>query len=379
MKKRIIFASFLLMIFLSNFISAFSLSPGITEIDFKPNYEKKITYTVSNANSKEFKLNVKGELAEYAEIDKFELKGDGRFSVYLKLPEEIREPGEHELKVVVSEKIDEELVSGVGTAITLKALIRIAVPFSGRYIKISEFKANDVNEKEPVKFDITLENLGKQDVIIKPKINILQNNKILETLEMKEREMVSTQTLKLNKFFFTDNYSSGNYDAYLIVDYGERSEEITSFRIGKLAMNILNYTKEISIDGIKKFEIIAKSSWNNKIGSAYANIKFFNSSKHITEFKTSSEDFSPWQEKKLIGYFNSSFFKSGNYSANVTLNYYGGEIKKANSEIISVRFYKGLKGANYLIYVLSAAILLIILIIIYFILKRKIRKNEKRK
>ncbi len=373
-----IFFLLIIIIFLIQFISALGVTPAIVEEDFTPNLEKTIIYKVSDT-SKEIKIYAQGDLAEYVKFDKEKLDGRGEFIAILKLPAEIKKPGRHRIFVVVEEIIekDEEVVgSMIGTSVIIKGVIDINVPYSGKYLEIF-LNSRDVNIGEPVDFELDIISWGKEDVNVTPKIEIfsMPEQKHIETLYLKNREIKSRETLHLKKTLDTSDYTSGNYKAKAIVDYSDGiAEAETEFKIGELEIKIIKNTKQISIGGFQPFDIEIESRWNNQIDGAFAEVFILNNSKILADFKTSSTELIPWERKNITGYFDTTNFNEGIYDANITLIYYGREVGKSSSILTKVEFIRKENNAFLTaIWILAA---LIIVSAIYYLFT-KYSKNEK--
>jgi hypothetical protein len=336
-----IFFIFIILIILINLSSALGIRPGKIEFNFQPGLEQTITYSVFGADSEtELELYVEGDLAEYVKLDKEILVGGGGFNAILKLPAYIEKPGKHRILIGAKEKFDEEtLGTAVGTSINIRGVIDIHVPYPGKYLEIS-LGSHDVNIGEPVQFELNIASKGKEDVSITPKIEITSEEKTIETLYFKNRILKSQEEIKLYKILDTTNYNPGNYNATAIVDYGKSAIAKSKFRIGELVINIINYTKQITIGGLQKFNIEIESGWNDNIDGAYAEVFILNGSTNLLSFKTSSTSLTPWEKKNITGFFDTTNFEKGFYDANITIKYYGKDVGKISSKLVKIEFVK---------------------------------------
>ncbi len=377
--KRI-FLIFFLFLFLITFSSALGITPASYSINFQPNLKESIDYSLSGANPNTvYSIYSEGDLSEYVSIDKKELLGDGSFRVNLTFPSVIEKPGKHTLLIGVKEAVDEELLkSTIGTAIEIKVLISVYVPYPGKYVEISSFTSEDVNIGESLEFKFDVTNRGKEKVAIFPKIEIFSNqsSELVETLYLEERSLDPTQKISLRKHLETSSFNSGRYNGVLSVEYGGDypSRENTFFRIGELAISLKNYTNQFIIDKkIQKFNIEIESGWNDKIDGIYADVSLLNETSEILFFKTSSTNLNPWELKTITGYFDTSYFLEGVYDANITFFYYGKDVGKSSGELVRVEFIK--KPLNWKI-ILGISIGLILLIaLVIFVLKKYFYKK----
>ncbi len=379
-KKRFyflqIFFIFVLMIFLIEIISGLGVSPAKVEVNFKSGFEKIISYGVYGTDSEqELELYVAGDLTECVKLNKKKLVGGGVFTATLKLPDYIEKPGKHRILVGVKEKIDEELVGAIGTSVTIQSVIDIYVPYPGKYLGVT-LKSHNVNVGEPVNFELEIISGGKEDVNVIPKIEIVSQEKTIETLYLSERLIKSQESIKLKKILDTSDYNPGNYKAIVIVDYGKIAKAESEFRIGDLIVNMINYTDKIIIGGLRKFDIAIESGWNNKIDGAYAEVLIFNGDEKIADFKTSSTILTPWETKTIEGFLDTTGFSQGVYDANITLLYYGKDVGRSSGEIVKVEF---VKPFNIVLLIISVTLGIAILMVVGFAIKKYLLKNGKKK
>lgn len=379
-KRFLLFFLVIIMILLLTKTSyALGASPARVDINFAPDLETSIVYNVFEDNpKKELDIYADGELAEYIKFDKNKLTGSGTFIATLKLPNYIEKPGEHKTFIFVKEKIDEELIGdSVGTSVTIGTLVVVHVPLPGRYLELS-LDSHNVNIGEPVNFILQIKSQGTETLNIFPRIDITsQDNQdnIIETLYLKEREIKSQEVLKLKKTLDTTDYNPGIYKAIAIVDYGKIAKAESDFKIGDLIINIVNYTDKIIIEKIKPFNIDIESGWNNQIDGAYAQVSILNGSKTLVSFKTSSTQLTPWEEKTITGFFDTSNFTKGVYDTNITLVYYGKERGKSTSEIVKVEFVEKIKPVLIVWIIVGIAVLLIAVLLA----KKYLLRNKKKK
>ncbi|GBE19425.1 MAG TPA: hypothetical protein ENG87_03075 [Candidatus Pacearchaeota archaeon] len=366
-----------LVIVLMNIISAIGIVPAKIDYNFEPGLEQVIAYSVfSSGSDKKISVSAGGDLKEYVTIDQKEITGSGSFTVTLKLPQSIEKPGMHTIGISATEKVDKEKSKGttIGTSVAITAIIRIFVPYPGRYLEIS-LRTNDVNIGELVNLELSINSEGKENITANPQIEILSiDNKTIEILYLGETFIQSQRRLELSKTLNTSNYNPGKYIAIASVDYGKVAISMTNFRIGYLFINITDYTRQIFIKGLEKFDINLESSWNEEIDGAYAEVFIFNDSDKLIDFKTTSTNLNAWEEKTITGYFDTSNFTEGVYNANITVIYYGKDVGKSITKLVQIEFIK--ETDNTVIYVLGGTIFLVV--VVYFI-RRYLLKNAKKR
>jgi len=285
----------------------------------------------------------------------------------ISLPQFIEKPGKHRILIGVKEKISdkEEEVSTamIRTSVTIQAVIDIYVPYPGKYLEIS-LSSHNVNIGEPVNFKLEILSQGKEDVTVTPKIDIISDNKTIETLYFFEREIKSQEGINLKKMLDTTEYNPGVYSALAIVDYGKLAKSESIFNLGELIINLVNYTKQITIGGINSFDIEVESGWNNKIDGAYAEVFISNSLGDLLSFKTSPTSLEPWEKKTITGFFDTSNFTKGFYDANITFIYYGKDVGKSSSELVKIEFIEGKGNLQMILLITIGAILLLVILLI---------------
>ena len=383
-KKRglLLVVFWILLLSFFSCVSSLGVSPAKVEINFQPNYEKDISYRVGRVSQDmPIVVSVEGDLAKYVKIDKNNFTGPGTFNVHLKLPSEIEIPGKHRIKIVVAERPDIKKVRDmISTSVVIKVVIDIFVPYPGKYLEISEFKANNVNVGETVEFDLALENKGKEDLErIFPRIDISSQGERIKILDLGEYSLETTKKLNLRDSFNTSGYNPGIYEATAIVDYdGGFAKKNITFRIGDLIVYIRDYTKNVSIGGFKRFNIDVESGWNNNIDGVYADVILLNRSGKLQEFKTSTESLTPWQKKTIVGYINTTGFSPGEYDANITVYYYGKEQGKSINKIVKVNFVEP-TYSSMTIYIFAGIGAVVFVILVLFIVKIFLKSKSKKK
>ncbi len=356
----------ILLILISSFASAsLGISPAKKEYAFASGEDIVIIYTVStDTQDKILNIYADGELSKYARLSKTQLKGPGSFTLTLSLPYELEQPGEHKLLVGVRELPDESQF--LGTAVNIKALVKINVPYPGKYIEpILSVPDGNINEKIPVELHAI--NRGKEDVLVSPIIEFLSDGKTVHTMSFTPANINISGDRYFRKFLDTDGYSPGEYIANAIVDYsGEKVKVNQTFRIGSLFMNIVNFTQKLPKGSIQRFNIDVENRWNGKMEGVYADVNITNNLENIT-FRTPSIDLEAWQLGTLTGFIDTNDLE-GSYNAKIILNYAGQQT--ITNGILTIY------TTNYLMIIIIIGIILIILMIaiILFILIKRRRK-----
>lgn len=349
-------------IFLCNFASGFAgVRPAIYEVDFKPNLNEKFSFIFYFDEGSEEEIYVSGDLMEYVSVDKQKMKGTGSVTAFLKLPSELSEPGVHVIRVG-ARQIPPEF-SGMGLVADIRGLIRIRVPYPGKYAAL-ELTTKNANVGNPVETKLKIYSRGKEDISVSAFYIISNEEGEVDRVSMGSHLIPSTQNVELFKSINTTNYLPGNYNITAVVAYGGEKPAETEgfFRLGELRVEISNYTKIFEKDKIARMEIEVESFWNEEIENVYANVSILDSD---LSFLTPSITLKPWRKQELIGFFDTSEINSSRFEANISIHY--GD--KITSQIVDLKFKFEINTMMIIIGGLMAVIL-ILLIVIVFVLRK---------
>ncbi|MFH1066142.1 MAG: hypothetical protein V1734_06555 [Nanoarchaeota archaeon] len=315
------------------------ISPSRIDIPFFPNAEQRIDFRTTgyDAAELEFKCPYVHPINETLNDE----DRAGTFSVILKLPDKIdAEPGDYDCRFMLHRPKDPNMPPGVGASAEIGVLIFIKIPVKGKYATIS-LTTDNVNKEEPVYFKTVVNNLG--DTALKEISAVIDvtdiDGNIKETLYTTQSDVEPFASTELWKRMETTDYEPARYNAKATMIYGGEKPAYaeTSFLIGKLFVKFLGLNINATENKINPFSVDVESWWGDPIENARAEISLFNASGVFKgNFRTESVDLSPWQKATLQGYWDANGFEAGDYDANVTLRYKGGE----TSEIVKVVLHK---------------------------------------
>ncbi len=381
-KNEKLFFFFLIFLFLLKDAYAVGIYfPNDKEIDFQPGIEKTFNFRITESR-RDVELYVSGYLSEYAEITKKIIKADSKerdFQVKIKLPDEIEIPGHHKIFVGARELIDPNNVEGnIGTSSNVRVYILIHVLNPGKYIETKLITSN-VNINETADFKIVAKNFGKLDIArLSANIEIYDpNENKITTLKTQEISIKSNEEKSLNAKLDTVGYLGGTYNAIATIIYDEYSkQEKGSFKIGRLNIELINYTKELEKDKINKINLIVKSDWGNKINNVYGEI-----SVKGEMIKTPNIEIEPWERKTLTSYIDTNGWEEGEHNAQIDIKYEGiTTSEKVKFMVLSAKKPLLEMPANLSIGVITSLILiLIILVIINLVIISKKQKEKQDK
>lgn len=344
MKKRTFILFWILLVTLAAIPSICAnsmagISPSRIDMPFFPYLEQRIDFRTTGYTlaELEFKCPYVHPINETLNDE----DGANTFAVILKLPDKIdAEPGDYDCRFILHRPKNPDMPPGVGAAAEIGALIFIKIPVKGKYATIS-LTTENANKGEPVFFKVGVNNLG--DTALKGinaviDVTDIEGN-IKETLYTTQSDVEPFAGTELWKRMETTNYEPARYNAKAVMVYGGENPAYaeTNFLIGKLFVKFIGMNINATENKINPFSVDVESWWGNPIENARAEISMYNANGTFKgEFKTESVDLSPWQKATLKGYWDASGLEAGNYDANITLRYKGGE----TSETVKVVLHK---------------------------------------
>lgn len=370
MKKGSLAVVFILLLLaFSGFASAgLGLYPALREYNFAPNEQMQVTYTVYSDNpEKKISIYAEEDLANYTTFDKSYVIGGGQFTVTLNLPSSIDKPGRNKLFIVAEEEPDGD--SFIGTSIKLRALISVRVPYPGKYIEAGLNIPNvNIGEKVPVELKVT--SRGADNVSVTPVITFYDSARnVVDSMSFDSVVLATNGEKYFRRYLENPDLKPDDYIAEANIDY-ETDEPMvinSTFRIGNLRVDVINFTQNLSAGELNKFFIRIKSNWNAPISNVYADVNVSRGN-YSNMFRTPPVDLAAFQERDLEGYIDTKGMSSGDYMSEIKLSYLG-----------QTTYYSGkvtlIGGSEFKIiwvaYGVGVGVLLaVLLIIIYFLIKR---------
>ncbi|MEK6892599.1 MAG: hypothetical protein AABX07_00165 [Nanoarchaeota archaeon] len=267
----VIFAVFLC----SNVYASVGISPGIYEINFKPNLKQDFSFEIIGDANMKFKIAAEGDLAEYTTLSVKTLNQPGKVTASLSLPKNIELPGVHVLYISAQQQSNNK--QGISLLGTVKGVIKVRVPYPDEYASVS-LSANNANAGKPINFKVKINNLGKNEISAKTTIKIYDSsNKSVSSLPLGTRLIESLQSVEFESELNTAGYASGFYRAEVIVEYGNKiARAEAKFRLGEFFINITSYSNDFLRDRLNRIDIGIESFWSDSIEDVYANVSILN-------------------------------------------------------------------------------------------------------
>lgn len=381
LKKRVLFLLFgaVLIFNICNVYAGLGITPATTKVDFQPNMSFLVNFNVLSASpGTNLMVYADGDLSQYVSFDKTLLTGREGFTAYIDLPNFINKSGKNRLYIKVKEYSNES--SGISALLEVGALITIKVPYPGKYAEINSFSVNNVNEGEPIRFYLELNNLGSEEINPSVNIEVYSENKLFDSYSLGAKKIAANTIDYFEINSGKKEYRAGSYHAIFYVNLNDEDKTIlkanTTFFVGNLFIDIINYTKEVNKSKINPFNIGIESKWNNDLKNVYAEVNVSKDGKEADFFKTPSIELKKWEKANLRGFFNAEELEEGTYKANITLYY----DEKQTTKIVDVNVVSPETPKKRMILIIIAIIIVVIaimIIIAFYLLYRK--KNEKRK
>lgn len=375
----LVFSSVLALLTATSAYATF-ISPGKVDVDFTPNLEKDFTFVVGDPSSSQISVTLGGPLSKYAKIMEIkDMPESGnlrakRVTVRVKLPAFIETPGVNKIDVTAAD-VPADAQGTFGTAVTVVAPIRIHVPYPGVFV-LTRFEVASVNENETVDLKIIASNLGWENISKSwGEIDISgPGNKTLASLKTPVRPLPSnTRESYYTAKWPTVGYKAGDYAAKARFYYRNNMSYMQAdFKIGRLVVNILNYTQSVNYKTINPFTIKVQSGWNGQIDNVYGLVTI-----NGTTFQTPSIDLPPWEKRNLQGYFDTNNVADGVYNAEIVVYYQGSSTSAVGKVTVMPPPKKKLLEQPTIIYGGIIGLLLIILIILLILFLSTRRKKQK--
>lgn len=396
--KKIFLIINLLVFFLSGsiLISGISVSPGKIEMGFVPNavYEDVAKFGAGERTT-HLEISTGGNFE--IQVDKEELFCDVEpcmVNYKVIMPESFEKPGKQVGYIQAREVFEEERPGFIKVVLQIKMPVHIFVPYPGKYLELQSFTATNKEAGAEIPFKATLTSKG--DEVIKSVRGLIlvydrNNNQIGRLNTANVKDIQPGETFNLFADWDSGDYEKGRYHADITVNYdGFEINETTNFKLGGLDVELINYTKEVLIGGIKPFDVSVESIWSESIPNMKAGVAVLNDkSKEITSFETITKKLLPWRTATLKGFLDTSMLNLSNYTLNITLFFenltksYEAKVSIVEPEVPEEEKASWLSNISHIFTIKTLLIVVVILFIVVIIFLAYIlipkKKDKKRK
>ncbi len=346
----IVFAS---LIYTSLLVEAIGITPGRKTIDFQPNLKTSVQFSIINNEKKAMGVvvYVEGELKYsitlHDTLVEFKENEDSKSFTYdVQLPNQLKEPGVYETRIVAREIPITEKNQGsfVGATSAVVSQLHVLVPYPGKYAK-AELKVSDNDGGKPVKFFVALSNLGEQNIVnAKAVIDIFgANNQKITTITTNTKSIDSKQRDDLYAVWDSKSINIGKYYAKATITYdGKVTESNLVFDVGQLLLEIFSIeVNNFKFGGIAKFDILLENKWNEDLKNVYAEISLLDQKgNEIVKFKSANGEIKTNSKGKLIAFWDTGGFKEGIYNGKISVYYNDQVAEKQLRTVISLNSIK---------------------------------------
>lgn len=393
MKRALLFGFLFAVLFSANsFATGLGLRSDslIVGIDFEPGFEGTYYYSllVYGSEKRDVQLyatddssdGTESKLAKYFTFDKSIIKdvGPGQiptFSVKVKLPKKIDEPGTHKVHVGAVEMFGK--TGGMGAKTAIEAIFFVNVLHSGQYLSYS-IEAYDVNQGEQIPVEVHVSNLGTDEISsLYADIKLLDFNKKhiaeakTESISLAKR---AAKTLKAE--FSSSGLAPGTYFINATIHYDGKEESAGKYvRVGELNLKIINQTEEIIAGKINEIEVIVESMWADTLKDVYAKMTIGSNN----PVRSLPEIIKGFEKAKLKAFFDAKEMKPGIYDMQSKVYFEDKTISRTTKiKVINEKRapFANLSMAN-ILFLTAILIVIIINITLFIILMKKKEEHEK--
>jgi hypothetical protein len=353
LNKKLLFVFILILIVTLNLgeSQSIGITPGRKTIDFAPNYETSVPFSVINNEQKDMKilLYVEGEMNNSVTLNvnsaSFKSSEQSKsFTYNIKLPAKMTSPGIHEARIIAKEV---PIISGttIGAAPSVISQLYVMVPYPGKYAKVS-MNVKDTQGDKPVKFFIALENLGLEDISsAKATIDIYDsNNKKIISINTNTINLKSKDRGDLIAEWGIGKIIPGAYYAKASVLYdNEVAETDMVFSVGEVLVDILSIdVNDFKLGGIAKFSIGIENKGAANLSNVYTEVYLNDlNGKEVARFKSASEDVIQSKSKNILSAFwDTKGFKEGTYTGRIKLYFNDQSTEKQLRAVITLNSIK---------------------------------------
>lgn len=316
--------SFIIISFIALCVEAstFGVSPAGYDVDFEPGLEENFVFDFYTDNpSSVLEVYSREEFTEYVTFDPKKLEGGkGRVNAFLKLPQELKEPGTHRLLIGAKPIISSRGEGGVGIVASVNGAIRVHIPYPGKYAEISNFDVKDANAGEPIRYRLKIHSRGEESITTNSRIEVFDSkNESVRAYQLGTDEIPGVDFVEIKDTFDTTGFGAGDYKAVAIVSYsGREVKKEDIFRLGELNVKIVNYTRMLEKEKINPFVIEVESLWNDPIKELYAEVFVVGIN---MSFLTPSVELKPWRKERLQGFFDTTGIEEEGFQIRMVIHY----------------------------------------------------------
>ena len=400
MGSKILLVIAFALIALMPLVASLGITPGRTTIEFTPNLEKDVSFSVLNTEHKNMNIafTIRGELKDSIALDNNVEKFIGSenskdFTYKIKVSQ--LEPGLHTAEIVVTE-LPEDIESKemlIKATVAVVTQVYVYVPYPGKYLD-SELSIVNPEGSNSVNLYVSFIGRGKETVEnAKAVINIYKENEKIATLNTDEKSVSYGERTELGAVWNSES-AHGEYNALVDIVYDGQTRRIEKkFNIGNESLKVLDIsTNNFQLGQIAKLRVLVQNKMSDSVKQASAGLNIFNSNmENIASIKSENYDIPALSNKEMIMYWDTESLSQGEYSSDLNINYDQKFINKqfkvqVNTDSISfsgVGFAvssesSGKISIKTILYIIISIFILVNLAWLVYWLRRRSRNNKKR-
>ncbi|MAE49475.1 hypothetical protein CMI48_01470 [Candidatus Pacearchaeota archaeon] len=323
MGRCLFFGLFVLVLFAGLASAALGISPAKLTYDFVPGMEHEIEYTViSDRPDQVAFVYSEGALGELVGVSREKVVGEEQFVATLRFPQTMGKPGRHRIYVVASEQ-KAEGIEPLGSAVTVRAVIEVFVPYPGQYVDVALDVSNG-NVDETIPLVLKLESLGTENVTVSPRVEVFDRDGTqVATRGFDSFLLPSRERKDVHAEMSTMGWKPGEFLAVGKASFAGQTNDVNkTFLVGSLFVNVTNHTERlVRQEGIQKFLVNVESRWNGALDEVFAEVNLSNEEGSVF-VKTPSVSLRPWEFAELVAFVDTDEL-DGVYQSEIVVRYAG--------------------------------------------------------
>ncbi|MFH1637782.1 MAG: hypothetical protein ABIB71_05140 [Candidatus Woesearchaeota archaeon] len=324
----------LAMILLATAVSALGITPGQRIIEFDPNTEHTIQFSVINDGHKDLMLMVYtlGEMNSSISLPMQLVvmpsdEGSKKLSYDVKLPEELS-PGDHVAEVVLQEINPNAQKDGVGVQTQLAVATRliVRVPYPDKFLEIGKIEVMKPGADGSIEFRLPVQNFGEEGIegtMAEFTITDPEGKNVGKIESQKEHMDAGERTLLKAKW--KADVTPGEYSVVAKVHFDDeyKTSKETVFNVGEVDIEVLSIeTKNFNLGQVAKVDITMLSKWNKEIEDAYVSLEVKDEEgEGISKVKTPTFNLLPYASKVVPAYWDTADYETGSYYITLEIHF----------------------------------------------------------
>lgn len=281
MSKTFLFLT--IFIFTFSFSLAIGMSPPIIEADYQEGtiYEFDVKIINNGASTSAIRMNSEGPYADYVDFSKdmFEFKSGQAYEtikVVVRLPsyDKLTHFGKQRIVIRASEGAPTQSSGFFAVTTAISGWFIIDIPVPGQYGTVESFAVDNTLDGGEAAFRMLLRNRGTQDLNDASAIITVTDYSgfVLDTLTYPTINIGVEEDFELAGVIPSSSYDPSLYFAHVSFRYNVENapqNKSDQFFVGSTDIQLLDYTKNLTIGKINKIKLDLQSLW----GSPLRNIR----------------------------------------------------------------------------------------------------------